>query len=453
MIKKENKSRFRKGFFDITNLVIFSIGVLILFGLLFNASKLNIRADSLDYYAILQKLTPEKESKIVENLYFADQRSPGYPILSLIPYFVLDEAIEPFVETKEFTDFELFALANRNRMPPSQQGLQPPPVDENLLEPDKMSSEFRIIPPVPIDLNSLLFNNFYIAPQGSWFQWKIAFSLFLTSVIFLIIGITSNVLLFKNYFKSYKAIFIIPLVLLISPVFMRNITDFPLYPSLTVYGLSSLFLYLFIKTYDSDKTIPTMLLGLVSGFLVLTRLELVVFLVPFIIFLFFQKRYKYLKNVFLGGTFPFHILLIYNYTFYGFPFNFAILKGDINVLSINLNYISENLFHPNSGIIFWTPALLPGLISLFFSRNLVLKIIGISAFSILLLYLVKIPVMYFHIGESFMEIGGIPVNVPVTADQMRFLIRSDINRYIIVLIPVAIFGIRNAFEKLFNRNS
>lgn len=458
MDTKDNKLSVRKKVIGIIDQSLFIIGIAILFVLLFSSSRLNIRSDSVDYYAILQKLTPDNKEAIVENLHFADQRSPGYPILSLVPYFVLDWVVDPLVETEKVTDYSQMMSSGIKSHPPRRSGMEPPPGSmpdgersEDTQRPEGMSSEFRMIPPVPVTMGNILFTDYYVPQMDSWFQWKIVFSLFLTSFIFLLIGIVSNVLLIKEYFKSYKGLFIIPLVLLISPVFLRNITDFPLYTTLTVYGLSSLFLYWFIKSNNSQKPMHAILSGLAFGFLVLTRLELVVLILPVFVFLFFPKNFNYLKNMILGGLLPMSILLIYNYNFYGSPLNFAILKGDINILTINFAFINENVFNPKSGVLFWTPVLLPGLLLLLFSRKRILIIAGVSAFTLLALYLLKIPIMYFHIGEGFMEIGGIPVHIPANEEQMRFLIRSDINRYITVLIPFALLGLRNVTDKLLNR--
>jgi hypothetical protein len=55
--------------------------------------------------------------------------------------------------------------------------------------------------------------------------------------------------------------------------------------------------------------------------------------------------------------------------------------------------------------------------------------------------------MYYYIGQGIIDIGGIPVTAPETPTQMRELIRFDINRYLCVLVPFSIIGIRIGIHK------
>ena len=92
---------------NIADIVLLSIGIILLLLLVFSSTKMNIVADSIDYYSILQRLTPEKEVPIVRNLHFAEQRSPGYSIFSLIPYSLISIVIEPLVKTEKITEYDL----------------------------------------------------------------------------------------------------------------------------------------------------------------------------------------------------------------------------------------------------------------------------------------------------------------------------------------------------------
>ena len=51
----------------------------------------NIQTDAIDYYAIVQRLVGD-EPPIAPNLPFVEQRSPGYPLLSLPAYYLLKGA-------------------------------------------------------------------------------------------------------------------------------------------------------------------------------------------------------------------------------------------------------------------------------------------------------------------------------------------------------------------------
>jgi len=69
--------------FGFTVLMIFLVIIVI------SSSRANIHHDSIDYYAIVQRLTQNSGNPIARNLHFVEQRSPGYPIISLIPYYLI----------------------------------------------------------------------------------------------------------------------------------------------------------------------------------------------------------------------------------------------------------------------------------------------------------------------------------------------------------------------------
>jgi hypothetical protein len=52
--------------------------------------------------------------------------------------------------------------------------------------------------------------------------------------------------------------------------------------------------------------------------------------------------------------------------------------------------------------------------------------------------------MYGQVGAGLINIGGIAVSAPSSLAGMRDLVRSDINRYVTVLMPAAILGLRDA---------
>lgn len=67
-----------------------------------------------------------------------------------------------------------------------------------------------------------------------------------------------------------------------------------------------------------------------------------------------------------------------------------------------------------------------------------------------LMVLVRIPVMYFHMGQP-LEIGGVPVMPPSDWDAMRGLIRQDINRYLTVIAPFCVIGTRELMTRICSR--
>ncbi len=407
------------------------IGVLI--ALIATSTKVNIATDSVDYYAILQSVTPEKEKPIVRNLHFVEQRSSGYPLLSLIPYSLLTVFVEPFVTTEKITEYV------------------PPPHEFPTKRPEKrLGSEMMMLPPHPLLIKDLFFKDFYIPMEDSWYQWKLALSLLLTSFFFLFIGIWANAKVLKLYYPAGKCLFIIPATLLTSHMFMRSIFDLPLFTTLTYYGLASLFLLFISLCFRSNKIWYRILSGFTLGLLVLTRLELSILAVLLIGYFLFTKKIRFLLLLCLGGLLPFIILVVYNLSLFGTPLHLGIFRGDINTLGLNLQYIFENMIHPQSGVLFWTPLLIPGLVFLLTAEDSILKFLGFCSFVLIIFYTLRIPIMYYHIGQGIINIGGIPVTAPETQTQMRELIRFDINRYLCVLIPFSILGIRLGIDKIYN---
>lgn len=255
-----------------------------------------------------------------------------------------------------------------------------------------------------------------------------------------------NYLLLKEL--DFKFRFLIPLVFFLSPVLMKNMIDFPLYSTLTIYGLSSAFIYFLIRSYHSSNRCYYFLSGLSIGLLVLTRFETILLLFPPFIHYLAKRDFPAMKFTIAGGSIAFILLMVYNLIMKDVLLDFSILQGDINTLSVDSGFLLANLFHPDSGILIWTPLIIPGIILLFFMKNSIARIAGASALLMLILYLIKIPIMYFHLGEGMMEIGGIPVHIPPTMDAMRFLIRSDINRYVVVILPFALTGIIMGLKNL-----
>jgi len=405
------------------------IGVLIF--LIATSTKVNIAADSVDYYAILQWITPEKEKPIVWNLHFAEQRSPGYSLLSIVPYSILSIFVEPFV--------------NMDKV-----GEDGPPNFLPKVPRERIGSEMMFLPPQPLLIKDLFFKDFYIPAEGSWYQWKLALSLLLTSFFFLFIGIWANAKVLKLYYPAAKYLFIIPATLVTAPIFMRNIFDFPLYATLTSYGLASLFLLFTCLSFRSNKARHIILSGLILGLLVLTRLELSILVILLIGYFLFTKKIRSFMLFSLGGLVVFLVLILYNLFLFEVPLHLGILRGDINIFGLNWQYIFENLIHPESGVLFWTPLLIPGLIFLITAKDSILKVIGLCSFVLIIFYMLRIPIMYYHIGQGIIDIGGIPVTAPETPTHMRELIRSDINRYLSVLIPFSIIGIRIGIHKINN---
>ncbi len=424
---------------------IFLGGTSILLILAVFFSRANLVADSVDYYAILQWITPADEKSIVDNLHFAEQRSPGYSLVALIPYGLLSLFVEPFISTEKVVETE----GGLDGIPTG-----PPPhgsADERVGHPPAgpPNSPPMLIPPQPLLLIQVPFKDYYNPHHGSWYQWKLAMSLAITSFGMLFLGIAACAWMLQRQYAEFPAYSLVILAIFTSPIFISNVIVTPLYATLTAFGASSLFVCFLMKGWKTRKADDLLLSGLFLGMLVLTRLETCVIAGTVVIALLIKRDFHTALLLFFGSCLALLAWMVFNWTVHGTILHFGILRGDINRLEFNLRYILECLIHPVSGVLIWTPFLAPGIAFLLWSYSSPSRILGYASVIFLVLLVIRVPVMYLHIGEGPLDIGGIPVGVPSTPAEMLSLIRSDMNRYVVVLIPFLIQGVREGLEKIY----
>jgi len=420
----QNKGKQKIKVIRFADYVIFSLLLCLLLLIIFSSSRANIQSDSVDYYAILQRLTKSSDTPIARNLHFVEQRSPGYPIISLLPYHFISIAIGPFVITEKIVE-----SSNREKLIPLE-GSE----SEKMLFPDK-----------PLLSKDIFFKNFYIEKEGSWFKWKTILALLLASYILLFSGIIFSIKTLTLGNEEITGVSLIMLTIFTSGVFMHNIVNTPVYATLVAFGMSSIFCYFFIRSFVQQDSLSQFLAGLFLGILVLTRLEAVIILGILFLFLLLTKERAYLKNFILGSFLSLLTLLLYNFSQFSTPFHFGILKGDINQFGFDFGYIYANTLNPKSGMIFGSPLISLGIVGLFFSNKRYLKALGVSSFILIGLLLVRVPVMYKYMGNGPIDIGGLLVTCPKSIEEALVLIRYDINRYIIILAPFAVLGIHSLF--------
>ena len=381
----------------------------------------------------------------MRNLHFAEQRSPGYSLTALVPYGFLTLTVEPFVSTEKVVDVDSGPLVPPPPTPRTRDDRRGPPFSPA----GPRGSEFRLIPPRPLLLKDVAFKDFYVPKEGSWFQWKLFLALAVTSYSLLFLGMTANAWMLRLRFPAFPGYALIPLAVFSSVIFMHNIIRTPLYATLTAYGFSSLFVLFFVMAAsESHKTRDMFLAGVFLGFLVLTRLETGVIAAVLGILLLAKREWRMVGKLLLGSSLAMIAWSVYNLARFGTPVHLGILRGDINQLVFRAGYIIDSLVHPSSGVIFWTPLLVPGLVGLLLSRSTSLRMLGISSLAMLTLLLLRVPIMYEHVGNGPIDIGGILVTSPQTPADMRELMRSDNNRYLIVLAPFLLLGLREGIEKV-----
>lgn len=443
---KRNNNAPSKGVITLRILDFAAAGLLLLALTLIIATSSSavIRADSVDYYTILQRLTNSSKPAIVRNTHFVEQRSPGYSLLAIVPYYLATFAIEPFVTTETVESSSQPKL----QPPPSPKplfGRPPKPQFTPLMKqpPTGKESEKQGIPNSSLLTREIFFKNYEVGKTGAVYEWKIALALICTSYLLLFLGIFFSIKALSLRSKIVIGAALPALVIFSSKIFMHNIVMTPTYATLAAFGLSAIFTYLFICSVHSQERRYAVLAGLFIGFLVLTRFETALIAILIVLFWIFNKEWQKLLLFVMGGSVSVVLLIIYSWTQFKSIIHLGILRGDINQLGFDWGYIAANLINPQSGIVFWSTLTVLGIAGLFIGKQKDLLALGSSALLLVFLLLVRIPVMYKSIGGAPIDIDGVLVSSPKTMEDALMLVQSDANRYITVLTPFAILGLQN----------
>jgi len=394
---------------------------------IFSQAVANLQADSIDYYSMLQKLAEPEAKPIVSSLHFMQQRLPGYPIAALIPYYFASFFIEPLVQAEELTDFG--------------QGFQ------------------TAIPSRPFPLREVFFKNILLPLSDAVLEWKVLFALLFTSYAMLFAGIfyTLKALLLEKTKIAWASLIMV--AVFASSVFLQNIILTPAYATLAAFGFSAVFCYFFIKGFLEKSQKAGILAGIALGFLALARPEgfLLFALLAFFLLFYAKKPLGFLKTLLPGIALAFGLLLAYNFLVFGNALHFGFLASDINTFGFDAGFAFKSLFHPESGILFWSPLIVIGIIGLLaFPEKKHLRILGFCSLALILFLLFRIPIMYYCTENTVLSMGGVPVSCFAGEAQKLSLVRSDINRYVSVLLPFAILGLaelaRHASKLLAGKN-
>lgn len=394
-------------------LLIALAGGVFLFG------RANIIADSVDYYANLQRLSPAGGEPIARNLHFAAQRSPGYSLAALLPHLLLVYLVDPVVGT------------TAGDLPPSS--AEGPP---------------GLIPPQPLLLRQVPFHDFPVPRENRWYQWKLALALALTSYGFLFAGLLAIASALRRAHPDLPGYSLLAALLVGSPVFVHSIFATPLYATLTAFGGSALFGARFARAMDTRGWFDGIAAGAWLGLVVLARVETAVFAAALAGVLLPGRERTLCLRLIAGASWAAVAWAAYNWRVFGTPLSFEILRGDINLLRFDSTHILRCLIHPASGLLFWSPIVCLGLPGLLSARSAALRCLGIAALPLIALWVVRMPVMLIHPDQMPVAIGGIPVTPPRGEFGAFHLTRSDINRYATVLAPFAVLGLRDLLARV-----
>jgi hypothetical protein len=398
---------------------LFLFATLILFLLFVTASSgmANIQTDAIDYYAIVQRLVGDAPP-IVPNLPFVEQRSPGYPLLTLPLYAAL--GLAPAGETESSLPPSVPSAGQGNPLP----------------------SERALLPPRPLRVSEIFFRNFDLAPQGGIFRWRIIAAMLLTGYGLFFSGVFITARALANLYPGLPGYSLVPLTVVTSMVLMHNLIQTPAYATLTAFGVSCWTAYFWVSAWKPGLAWKQTIAGLLAGALVLVRLEISLFVSVLILGLLAAREWRFLRNFILGGILPLTVLLAYNTAQFSNPFHAGIFRGNMNILTFDAAYAFAALVGPKSGILWYSMLFSLGVIGLLANRTQQFRMAGWGALALIGLILVRVPVMYFCVGEGSQNISGILVTCPADADFMLELIKFDSNRYIIPLIPFAMLGLR-----------
>jgi hypothetical protein len=95
---------------------------------------------------------------------------------------------------------------------------------------------------------------------------------------------------------------------------------------------------------------------------------------------------------------------------------------------------------------FWSTLALVGIVGLFLDGKQYTRILGIGSLALIAVFLVRVPVTYDCVGEGIRQIGGLAVKCPLTRADALMLVRSDVNRYVTVLVPFSVLGLRTLVD-------
>lgn len=401
-------------------------GLLLLFlaAVVLTSARANIQTDAIDYYAIVQRLVGD-EPPIAPNLPFVEQRSPGYPLLSLPAYTLLKSA-SSWIKTETVP------------------AAPPPASAASALQP----SEQALLPQQPLLFRSVFFKDFDLAPQSGLFKWTIIAALLLTSYALLFAGLLVSGRTLALLYSLPVGYSLPPLLVITSSVFMHNLVNTPAYATLAVFGVSAFFTWCWVRGWQGGSAWPQALAGLLAGLLVLTRLETVVIVAVLVAGLALSRQWRFLRNFVLGGLPALALLLIYNTTLFGNPLHAGILKGDMNVVAFDLSYVLATLVRPQSGILFGSMLAVLGILGLLISPTVSLKALSWASLALIALIALRVPVMVGCIGQGQQVISGVAITCPPDLPAMLDLIRFDANRYVIPLAPFAVLGLRGLLAQI-----
>lgn len=405
------------------DVALYSLLTLFLLFVAATSGMANIQTDAIDYYAIVQRLVGDAPL-IVPNLPFVEQRSPGYPLLTLPLYTVLGLA-PAVVEAQP----------------------APQPSSTSLAPGTPSTSEAALLPPAPLRVRDIFFKDFDLQPMGGVLRWRILAAMLLTGYALFFGGLLASARTLAILHPALPGYSLASLMVVTAPIFMHNLVQTPAYATLAAFGVSCWAAYVWVRAWQDDVTWAQTATGLAIGMLVLVRLETVVLAAAWGMGLLLLRRWRFLSRFVAGGLIPLALLLAYNTAQFGNPLHAGILRGNMNILTFEADFVWAALAGSQSGLLRYSALIVLGTIGLLVSRVPCLTILGWGGLALVVLVLVRVPVMYFCVGEGARTVGGIVISCPPDWDALLQLVRFDVNRYVIPLAPFSVLGLRELLTR------
>jgi hypothetical protein len=397
---------------EVIEISLFILFIIVLTILFFNFARANVEYDSGAYYTYLAVLTGN-DKPYETALIPARNFTFGVSLVSL-------PVTHTMFFVSSFVEDELVGT-----MPDSENWV-------------------TLFPKKQVLLKEIFFKDYFVEETRMTIEWELLAGIALTSFLFLLIGIIACYKLLLLLNKKRTNLFLLVPVFVFSPILLHNIFITPQFPTLIAFGLMSLFVLFFVKLYKqkNNKYVnrQSVLLGVLLGLLLLLRYEALIFF--FVTLFFIARDFKERTKYFVFG-FGVMVLLYFalNNALFGSFWEFSFIHNTMNSFALNGYYIFANLLHPFSGIVFFSPLIVLGLIGLYFLQKQKSKLsfatpLLISSLLLIVVMLFRIPTFedFSFTGLSFLEFlfssGG--------AIQ---LVMYDANRYLTLVIPIALIGL------------
>lgn len=301
---------------------------------------------------------------------------------------------------------------------------------------------------MPVRVNEIFFRNFDLQPMGGFLRWRILAGMLLTGYALFFGGLLISARTLAILFPAPRGDSLLPLSVITSMVFMHNLIQTPAYATLTAFGVSCLATYCWVQAWESGLGRAQFASGIAMGMLVLVRLEAVILCAVLGLGLLLMRRWRFLGWFVLGGLIPLALLLTYNMNQFGNPFHAGILRGNMNILTFERDFVFAGLLAPRSGLVWYSALNMLGLVGLWVSHEARLKMLGWGAWVLVALVLLRVPVMFYCVGKGAQTISDVAVTCPPDWNALRQLIRFDVNRYVIPLAPFSVLGLRTLLTKV-----